>query len=159
MTKQNDAVFQAVCSVRYCDSFDDVVILTKEEKAFVITMVTNGIISGGVDFSAEAKAKYDTEAKIKGYVGGMVSNHLRKDKRLNGNVKYEAANPGSRAGQGDEQLKALKALRSTLTDASDLASIDEAITTRLAEVSVKKAAAAATINIDALPEEFRHLVK
>ena len=154
--KQNDAVFGACVIVLGQDSFSTAVELTKEQRIQVVAMVTDGIMSGKVDFSAEARAKHDTEAKVKGYVGGMVSNHLRKDKRLNGGEKYEAKAPGSRAGSGDEQLKALKALRASLTEASDIASVDTAIEARLSEITVKKTVA---INIDALPEEFRHLVK
>jgi len=154
--KQNDAVFGACVIVLGQDGFDSAVELTKEQRSVVVGMVTDGIMSGQVDFSAEARAKHDTEAKVKTYVGGMVSNHLRKDKRLNGGEKYEAKAPGSRAGSGDEQLKALKALKATLTEASDIASVDAAIETRLAEITVKKTVA---ININALPEEFRHLVK
>jgi len=114
--KQNEAVFQAVCAVLDRSTFSSAVQLTKEQRNTVIEMVTQGIVSGVVDFSDEAKAKYDTEAKIKSYTTGMVSNHLRKDKRLNGNVEYEIKNPGSRAGSGDGTLKALKALRSTCID-------------------------------------------
>ena len=156
--KQNDAVFQAVCSVLESTGFDSAVTLTKAERDSVVSIVTNGIINGEVDFSAEAKAKHDSEAKIKSYTTGMVSNHLRKDKRLNGDTKYEIKSPGSRAGAGDPTLKALKALRSTITDDEQLASIDEAIETRQAEVSVTKQKTVA-INVEALPEEFRHLVK
>lgn len=154
--KQNDAVFQAVCSVLNSTGFDGAVELSKDQRESVIAMVTEGIIAGTVDFSAEARIKHDTPAKVKGYTGGMVSNHLRKDKRLNGGVKYEIQNPGSRAGSGDDMLKALKALRSTLTDDDAIASIDEAIDNRIAELSVKKTV---TIDVSALPEEFRHLVK
>lgn len=156
--KQNDAVFQAVCSVLDAQSFDSAVELTKDQRDSVIGIVTEGIMSGSVDFSTEAKAKHDTPAKVKSYTVGMVSNHLRKDKRLNGGSKYEIKNPGSRAGSGDDQLKALKALRSITTDSENLASIDEAIANRTAELQASKQKAV-TINVDALPKEFRHLVK
>jgi len=156
--KQNDAVFQAVCGVLDAQSFDSAVELTKEQRDSVVSIVTQGIMGGQVDFSTEAKAKYDTEAKVKSYTGGMVSNHLRKDKRLNGNTTYEIKNPGSRAGSGDSTLKALKALRTTIADKDQLASIDEAITNRTAEVAASKQKAV-TIDVNSLPEAFRHLVK
>lgn len=158
--QQNDAVFHAVCGALGQDSFDSVVELTSAERDNVIQIVTTGILSGKVDFSAQAKAKYDTDAKVKGYVAGMVSNHLRKDKRLNGGMKFEVKSPGSRTGSGDDQLKALKALRSTLTDVDAIAEIDAAIHARTAELtSVKAAKKIKTINLDALPEALRHLVK
>ena len=155
--KQNDAVFQAVCGVLDAQSFDSAVELTKEQRASVIGIVTQGIMNGQVDFSAEAKAKYDTDAKVKSYTTGMVSNHLRKDKRLNGNTKYEIKNPGSRAGSGDDQLKALKALRSTITDSENLTAIDEAIANRTAEVQASKQKTV-VIDAEALPEHLRYLL-
>jgi len=82
--------------------------------------------------------------------------YLRKDKRLNGGEKYEIKNPGSRAGSGDDMLKALKALRSTLTDDDAIASIDEAIDNRIAELSVVKKV---TIDPESLPEHLRHLIQ
>ena len=155
--KQNDAVFQAVCSVLDFTSFDSAVKLTKDERANVIAIVTEGIIAGKVDFSTEARAKYDTPAKVKGYTKGMVDNHLRKDKRLNGGEKYEAKNPGSRTSSGDPTLKAMKALQATVEkDSENWHQIEAAIYKRTMELSVKKTA---VIDINALPEEFRHLVK
>jgi hypothetical protein len=156
--KQNDAVFQAVCSTLSQDGFDGAVELTKDQRNTVIGMVTQGIMDGVVDFSDEAKVKYDTEAKVKSYTTGMVSNHLRKDKRLNGDTKYEAKNPGSRTGSSDPQLKALKALRSTITEAEQLAAIDEAIANRTSEIQATKAKKV-EINSDALPEHLRYLIE
>jgi len=155
--KQNDAVFQAVCSVLDAKSFDSAVTLTKDQRESVVAIVTEGILSGMIDFSTEAKAKHDTPAKVKSYTTGMVSNHMRKDKRLNGSVKYETKNPGSRAGSGDEQLKALKALRSTLSDFEALAEIDQAISNRTAEIAASKAPKV-SINVEAIPEHLRYLL-
>lgn len=156
--KQNDAVFSAVCKVLGKDGFNDAVILSKEQRDEVVAIVTQGIINGSVDFSTEAKAKHDTEAKIKSYTTGMVSNHLRKDKRLNGGVKHEIKNPGSRAGNSDEQVKALKALRSSVTSPEQIRLVDEEIEKRMNELKAVKAKTV-EINIDLLPEHLRHLVK
>ena len=155
--KQNDAVFQAVCGVLDAQSFDSSVELSKEQRESVVSIVVEGIMSGAVDFSAEARAKYDTPAKVKSYTTGMVSNHLRKDKRLNGNTKYEIKNPGSRAGAGDDQLKALKALRSTISDSEQLAQVDEAIANRTTEIAASKAKTT-VINADAIPEHLKYLL-
>lgn len=154
--KQNDAVFQAVCSVLGRDGFDSAVELTKDERDNVISIVTEGVIAGKVDFSAEAIAKHDTPAKVKSYTVGMVSNHLRKDKRLNGDVKYEIKNPGSRK-KLDPTLQALTQLQSQMVkDSDEWHQIEAAIADRQLLLNQPKA-----INIDlsALPEEFRHLVK
>jgi hypothetical protein len=132
--------------------------LTKEQRAEVIGIVTDDIMSGGTEFSAEAKAKYTTRDDVKGYVNGMVSNWLRKDTRLNGGSKYETKNPGSRAGSGDEVLKNLKALKSTLTDESHKAAVDEEIKKRTDELAAAKAKTV-TIDLDKIPEALRHLIK
>lgn len=153
--KQNDAVFQAVCQVLGQTNFDQAVVLTTDQRKQVIEIVSKGICEKKVDFSTEASEKYNTFDKVKTYTSGMVSNHLRKDKRLNCNTKYEAKNPGSRTGQGDEMLKNLKALRSQLTDLQHIQAVDEKIAERTNELSKKTV----TIDIDKLPEELRHLVK
>ena len=157
--KQNDAVFAAVCAVLKCDGFDSAVEVSDEQRATIIGMVTEGILAGKVGFSSEAKVKYDTEAKVKGYVVGMVSHQLRNDKRMNGGVGRVIKNPGSRAGSGDEQLKALKLLQSTFDNGTEeWHEIEAAIANRTLEIQATRKPKA-TINIDALPEALRYLVK
>jgi hypothetical protein len=138
---QKEAVFAAIASV-FSQSGktvgDEKVELSKDERASVIQIVTAGIAAGTVAFSDEAAGKYDSEDKIKGYVGGMVGNWLTKDKRLNGGNKYQAKNPGARAGQGDEVMRNLRALRSQLTDTDHLSAVDEKIAERTAELSAAK---------------------
>jgi hypothetical protein len=158
MQSQKQSVFVAVCSVLGEDNVNRLVSLTKEQRAEVIGIVTDDIMSGGTEFSAEAKAKYTTRDDVKGYVNGMVSNWLRKDTRLNGGSKYETKNPGSRAGSGDEVLKNLKALKSTLTDESHKAAVDEEIKKRTDELAAAKAKTV-TIDLDKIPEALRHLIK
>lgn len=142
---QRESVYQSTMNV-LADAeiaFDDGQnvedVVTKELRKSVIAVVTASIISGETEMSTEGRAKYCDEQKMRNYVSGLVSNWFRKDKRLNGGVKHEIKNPGSRVGSGDEQLKALKALRATKTDDADaLAAIDEAIAARKAEVGTKK---------------------
>jgi hypothetical protein len=132
-------------------------LVTKDMRKSILSIVTESIRSGETELSAEATAKYDTVEKVRGYVGGLVNNWFRKDKRLNGSVKYEAKAPGSRAGAGDEQLKALKTLRATKSDdAEALAVIDQAIETRKAELQAAKPQATLTqAQVDALPAAVR----
>jgi hypothetical protein len=156
--KQNDAVFSAVQNTTGETSFSNAVSLSKDEFAQVVEQVTDGIESGEVDFSDEAKAKYDSRDKIRKYVVGMVKNHIRKDKRLNGGTKYEAKNPGSRAGSGDEQLKNLKALLSTLTSEEDKEAVQAEIDARKAQLQASKAKTTQKeINWDLIPEHLRSL--
>ncbi len=160
MMSQKEAVFQAICSVLNVDAFDTKVEISTEQRKQVIGIVTEGIMGGAVEFSAEAQAKHDTEPKVKGYVTGMVSNWLRKDTRLNGGEKYETKNPGSRAGSGDDKLKALKALKAKLVADGNEEGADEVqagIDLRIEELKAAKTPKI-EINADHLPEEFRHLL-
>ena len=153
--KQVEAVFQAVCAIRGVEGFDEKVVLTKEEKSKVIEMVTRGLMSGDVDFKPESRAKHNTYELVKKYTGGLVDNHLRKDKRLNGDTEYVAKNPGSRTGSQDSVLKNLKLLKSTVKDAESIAAIDEEIAKRLEAIGKPKTV---TIDISKIPEELRHLI-
>ncbi len=128
--------------------------LDKDGRKTVIEMISQSAMSGDMTLSAEAKTKYNTIELMRGYVNGLLSNWLRKDTRLNGGGKYVAKNPGSRAGQGDEVLKNLKALRGTLTDASHIAACDAEIVKRTAEVQAAKTKKV-EINFDKIPENIR----
>lgn len=130
--------------------------LSKTDKNTIVGMVCAA--RNIMDISPEADAKFNTEQKFKTYAIGLVNNWLRKDTRLNGGEKYVTKNPGSRAGIGDPAIKALRNLRSTLTNPEHLAQIDAEIEKRAAEIQAEKAKTVA-INIEALPEAFRHLVK
>lgn len=153
--KQSDAVFAAISNVFAQNnlsiegSVKDQ--LTKTLKEQVCAIVVEGFKSGKVDLSDEARAKFDTDQKLKSYTNGMITNWVNKDKRLNGGVKYEAKNPGSRAGAGDAQLKALKALMSQVDDAAK-PEIQAAIDARIAEL---KPDSTTEIDVDALPEAIR----
>lgn len=130
--------------------------LSKTDKQTIVGMVCAA--RSVMELSAEADAKFDTPQKFKTYTIGLVNNWLRKDTRLNGGEKYVTKNPGSRAGTGDQTIKALRALKSTLTDADQIKLVDEEIAKRVKEIEAEKAKSV-TINVEALPEAFRHLVK
>jgi len=156
MLNQKESVFQAVLST--IGEFDGPVSLTKEQRSEVVDVVTQSILSGDTEFSDAAKAKYDTEQKTRTYVIGLVNNWLRKDTRLNGGTKYEAKNPGSRAGSGDPVIRELKKLLS-LADAESQEAIQAEIDARLAEVkSQKMVQAKKVVNSDLIPEHLKHLV-
>jgi hypothetical protein len=153
---QKEAVFQAITNVLaengvdFQEGMDVKPVLTREMRAQVNTILFSGFREGKIAAETEFN-----DSDLKSYVSGLQSNWVRKDKRLNGNTKYEAKNPGSRVGQGDAQLKALRALLSTKSDADERAEIQGYIDARIAEVGKSKTV---TINVDALPEELRHLV-
>lgn len=147
-TKQKDAVFNAVVAVRGTTEFSGPVELSKEERATVQSSLIAGFQAGSIAYQGDAT---DT-TKLSSYVSGLVSNWLRKDKRLNGNVSYVAKNPGTRTGAGDESLKAMRALQASLTDEDARAEIQTEIDRRVGELKPKK-----VINVAALPESLRHL--
>ena len=132
-------------------------LLTKEDKEKVKSLIFIGFQEDTISMTDEAKANNNTTALMKKYVDGVVNNWIRKEKSFNGGEIYKAKNPGSRAGSGDETVKNLKILLEKVKGTANEADVLKAIETRIAEI--KPAKAAATINIDALPESLRHLVK
>lgn len=99
-------------------------------------------------------SKNPDEAGLRKYVPGLVNNWLRKDLRLNGGTPYQAKNPGSRSGGGDESVKAMKTLLSMTTDEDARAAIQLEIDKRIAELKPK-----ISIDIEKLPESLRQFVK
>jgi hypothetical protein len=133
--------------------------VTKEQRSDIALLVADSIITGETQMSDEARTKYQDQAKLLVYVHGMVKNWFAKSKELNGNVKHEYKNPGSRAGQGDAKLKELKALKANLVAAGNhegAAKCDEFIAKRMAEL--KPATEAKAINPDLIPDELKDLI-
>lgn len=155
VVSQKEAVFSAITEV--LGNFSGSAELSTEQRKEVISSIMSGFASGAVELSAEAASKYDTDAKLKSYTQGLVSNWLRKDVRLNGGSKYETKNPGSRAGSGDDTVKALRALRSTLTNADQISEVEAEIATRVATFKASKMPKI-EINAELIPENLRHLV-
>jgi hypothetical protein len=146
----------AEAGINFDDGQNVEAVITKELRAQIISVVTTSILSGEVEMSVDGRAKYNDEKKMKGYVGGLVSNWFRKDTRLNGGTKHEIKNPGSRTGAGDEQLKALKALRTAKAgDASAVEAIDTAIAARKAELGQAKTPQLTDEMLACLPSALR----
>lgn len=123
-------------------------LMTKELRAQVNTILFEGIRAGEIELDGDK-----SDADLKSYVSGLQSNWLNKAKELNGNVGYVAKNPGSRAGSGDAQIKALRALMATKTDESEIDEIQGYIETRLAELNKGKTKTVA-VNFADLPAEL-----
>ena len=160
MTNQKEAVYNAVTNILNENGIELEVgekaaeHLTTEQKKVVHQVVFEGIRSNEVAFT---KDYADDDKQLNSYVSGLVNNWLRKDKRLNGGEKYKAKNPGSRAGSGDSQIKELRKLLKVegLTEEQTV-KVQAAIKARLLEI---KPDTQAVINVDALPEHLRDLVK
>ena len=158
MVNQRQGVYDAV--VAYCEEhnihFEDgmKVEFSKEQRATVVEMVAKAMIAGEIELSDAAQKKHNTDQKIKTYCNGLVSNWLRKDKRLNGNTTYQIKNPGSRAGQGDEQLKNLKLLLKTVDDEDQKKIVQAEIDKRVEELKKEKLGNV-EINYDAIPDSLK----
>lgn len=133
--------------------------IRSEVRETLFTQFRNGEISHSDEF---AETKLNDDSELKKYVAGLLSNWIKKDKRLNGNTQYKIQNPGSRAGQGDDTVKALRGLIKQLTatgNTDGLAEAKEALSARQAEIAAEKAVKSNPINVDVIPDSLKHLVK
>ena len=134
-------------------------ILTDSDRATVRDALFTMFRDGSVTYKAEFQPKVDDDSELKKYISGLVNNWVRKNKEFNCGEVYVAKNPGSRAHSRDEQMQALKALSAQcMNDPEALAEITEAIVTRQAEIDAEKIKAI-VINVNALPDSLKHLVK
>ena len=131
-------------------------VMTDEYRKQIIEAIVTSFQSGKIDFkdTQANQEKLGDVSKLRSYTSGLVSNWFRKDPRFNGNVKYEAKNPGSRAGQGDAQMKNLRLLKKQYEGTDKVKDIDAAIADRTAEL---RAAKAKKVEVDytAIPEELK----
>jgi len=121
-----------------------------EQKKELSEKVIGAFTSGECELKAEQK-------NLSTYVSGLISNHLRKAKELNGGVQYKPTNPGSRSGQQDPQIKEARKLAKTFEEGSkQYTQIMSFISGRQAEIKAEKAKV--SIDVESLPEELRDLV-
>lgn len=152
---QGDVVFQAVVAVfgtdgKLTEAVPETKAWTEAQKREVHDRVFMAFKTG---VTVKSSGGTDDASLLK-YIPGLVNNWVRKDLRLNGGVKYTAKNPGSRSGGGDEMIKNMKILLGATTDPEARLAIQAEIDKRMEELKPK-----VTINVDALPEALRHLVK
>lgn len=154
---QKEAVFSAVTSVlseagvNVTEGSDFAPHLTRELRAQVTSILVEGFNSGSIALDKS----FEDESALRTYCSGLTSNWLRKDKRLNGGMKYVAKNPGSRVGSSDPQLKAMRSLLATQEDESKRAEIQSFIDRRVSEINAAKKPVK-TVNAADLPEGLRH---
>ena len=144
---QKEAVFVAICNVTN-HSGDGAVVISKEQRAQVNMILFEGFKAGTIEMDTEK-----SDSDLKGYVSGLQSNWIRKDKRLNGGVQYSAKNPGSRAGSADPALKAMRTLLSTLTTPEEKAEVQAYIDSRVSELAIAKQAT--IVDFSALPADLQ----
>lgn len=123
--------------------------------------IVAGILSGAISFTKEIV----DHKEITRYVSGMVSNHFRKAKELNGGNAYAPQSTGR--GSRDSQISELNKLLKTMTEGTEeYDQVVDAITSRKAELTAvkveqlkekRKQKELASINTDALPESLKSL--
>ena len=126
-------------------------VLTTEDKKNIREILSVMFLQGQIDFKNPEALQDDKY--LKDYVSGLVNNWIRKAPEFNGNVKYEAKNPGSRS--SDEMIKELKKLL-TIVEPANRAAIQEAIDKRMSEVKPTKSV---IIDASKLPEHLTAFVK
>jgi hypothetical protein len=165
MLNQHQAVVQATKQVlgsRFQSTTDIKTYITKEERAQVVQLVVAGFVNQEVEMTEESKVKYSDLKSLTNYTNGLVTNWFNKSKELNGNTKWEAKNPGARAGSKDEQIQEMKVLKQQLEAAGNtegVAKVAAAINTRLTELKATKAQAnIREVDLSKIPESLRDLV-
>lgn len=158
MKTQKEAVYSVVKSVcaEHNISHEDFTLLegfSKDMREKAISILCTGFENGQIELKSPQK-------EMKNYVGGLLSNWLRKDKRFNGGVKYEPANPGARTGSQDPMVKNLRILLSTLPEGSDAYNATEArIEKRVNELKAAKSATRVKeIDFDSIPDDIKALL-
>lgn len=135
--------------------------LSNSQLKTIKSNIVFSIMNGSVDY------KKDTtdQSEITRYVSGMVSNHLRKAKDLNGGKPYQPQSTGR--GSRDPQISELNKLLSTYEkNTEEYTQILQAIEERKTLLAEQKAAKQKenkkqknlkSINFDALPENLQNL--
>lgn len=127
-------------------------VLTDADKKTVREMLVTGFNKGEIALSEDASKKFiGNSSEMNKYVSGLLNNWIRKYKPFNSGITYEAKNPGSRQGTGDEQVKEMRKLLKVTSDETAKAAIQSAIDSRLAEIKP----ATVEINYDAIPAALR----
>lgn len=156
--KQKEMVYEATKkvltenSISFKDGDNVKPLITKEMHKSIVALVVQGFN----DNKVVLREDFDT-SKLQSYTTGMVSNWHKKDKRLNGGIKHEVKNPGSRAGISNPQIKEVKKLLDMQEVGSESYSIVKKEHDRLVEEHKASRQKKPSINIDDLPEELRHL--
>lgn len=113
-------------------------VLSDEDKAKTREILFTMFKQGQVEYKAQFQSKVNDDSELKKYISGLVNNWIRKTKEFNGGVKYEAKNPGSRAGSQDEKVKEMRKLLSITTDPQAKAMIQSAIDERVSSLKAEK---------------------
>jgi hypothetical protein len=154
---QKQAVVNAVQTVlgaKYTNGTAVKTIITKDELNEVRQLVFEGIKANTISLNKT----YTDDTLLRRYVNGMVDNHLRKAKELNGGSSYSpsAKRGSSKKAPKDPQLDTLKKLaKSMKSDNPEFTKVQAAITARETELSIAHASAKKSPVLD---EELQAIV-
>jgi hypothetical protein len=162
---QREATFEAIVTVlsnsnvSFTPGSNVKSVLTSDHKKQVRQILINGFKSGTVEHTQDfAKTKLNSDTELNKYCSGLISNWVKKDNRLNGNVKYQTVNTGTRVGSSDPQVKELRKLLKATAGTAEEKDVNEALNARLAQVKSTKTPKI-SIDVEAIPENLKHLVK
>lgn len=137
--------------------------LTADQFSFIKSSIVAGIINGSISYNKDL----GDDKEIARYVSGMISNHFRKAKELNGGNSYAPQSTGR--GSRDSQLSELSKLLGTYTEGTEeFNQIVSAIDSRKSELAAEKATAfaekkrvkeLASLNTSALPDSVKGLAE
>ena len=135
--------------------------LTKDQINTIKANVVNNIVNGSVAYNKDV-----TDSKeVARYVSGMVSNHFRKAKELNGGNSYapQSTGRGSRDSQISELNKLLKTFEENSEEYNQVVAAISARKNELATIKSeqakerKKQKELASLNTEVLPENLKNL--
>jgi len=167
-TSQKEAVVAAVEEI-LGDNFESGVTpvketITSDQLGQLREQILTGILGGSIAYNGD---RSDSKA-VSRYVNGMIDNHFRKAKELNGGMKYTVKNTSGSRGSRDPQLTALRKLaKGYAVGSAELARIQSAIASREAQLVQERNAAKAQskrsetlkkIDASVLPAELSSLI-
>jgi len=166
---QREATVQAITSVlensgvSFNPGEDVKSVITSDHKKKVREILITGLKDGSITSSTEFAGKMTSDVDYSKYCSGLISNWIKKDPRLNGNVKHQSSSGSgksvSRVGNGDSQVKELRKLLKATAGTDSEQEVQEALNSRLEELKVEKTSKAkSSIVAESVPENLRHLV-
>jgi hypothetical protein len=128
-------------------------LIDTEGRKTIHAAVKKGFESGNVSLSTEM-----TGEKLVKYIPGLVSNHLRKDKRLNGGKQYEPTESGKFTGNSNPQIREMRKLVKALDGKPQQLVVQAKLNEMINAWKAKNGVKTVEIDTDLIPAEFRALV-
>lgn len=133
--------------------------LSKEDVTAIQGVIFDGLAAGEIEY----KGDVNNLKTLKTYANGLVTNHLRKCKQLNGNVNYKASGTGPKRDERLRELNKVLASGDYVEGTEEFIAVQEAIAFRKNELAQAKAQAKAKVKVSeidmsVLPPDLQGLV-